>query len=140
MPEINVTEADFALLEREIFAVRCAVFIVEQDVPIDQEIDNADPFCRHVLVFENEQPIGTGRLLDNGHIGRVAVLKQYRHQGIGLAIMQKLEAIAKTIDLEHIYLSAQTSAIGFYEKLGYYSYGEIYMEVDIPHIRMKKPL
>lgn len=140
MTRLEISEADFSVAEEAIISVRRAVFINEQGVPAELEIDGCDPFCHHALMLMDKRPIATGRITQTGKIGRVAVLKHYRNQGYGRAIIQKLEAIASTIGLHQVYLGAQTSAIGFYQKLGYCAYGEIFMDADITHIHMKKCL
>ena len=133
-------EADFTVYEQEIISVRHAVFILEQGVPVELEIDGLDPFCHHALIFSEQQPVATGRITDTGKIGRIAVLKNYRNRGFGRAIILKLEEIACAIGRGHVSLGAQTNALGFYQKLGYCPYGEIFMDAGIPHIHMKKGL
>ena len=125
--------------------IRRQVFIQEQGVDPEEEIDNFDDIEKnkdiaiHVLVFENNQPIATGRLLldssDNeyAHITRVAVLLGYRGKGAGLVVMHWLQDMAKQIGRDGITLAAQTHAIGFYEKLGYVARGEIFLDAKIEH-------
>ena len=125
--------------------IRREVFIEEQGVDPEEEIDDFDNLEKindtaiHVLVFENNQPIATGRLLldssDNeyAHITRVAVLLEYRKKGAGLAVMHWLQDMAKQIGRDGITLAAQTHAIGFYEKLGYIARGEIFLDAKIEH-------
>ena len=125
--------------------IRRQVFIQEQGVDPEEEIDNFDDIEKnkdiaiHVLVFENNQPIATGRLLldssDNeyAHITRVEVLLEYRKKGAGLAVMHWLQDMAKQIGRDGITLAAQTHAIGFYEKLGYIARGEIFLDAKIEH-------
>ena len=125
--------------------IRREVFIEEQGVDPEEEIDDFDNLEKindtaiHVLVFENNQPIATGRLLldssDNeyAHITRVAVLLGYRGKGAGLVVMHWLQDMAKQIGRDGITLAAQTHAIGFYEKLGYVERGEIFLDAKIEH-------
>jgi len=125
--------------------IRREVFIEEQGVDPEEEIDDFDNLetindtAIHVLVFENNQPIATGRLLldssDNeyAHITRVAVLLGYRGKGAGLVVMHWLQDMAKQIGRDGITLAAQTHAIGFYEKLGYVARGEIFLDAKIEH-------
>ncbi len=138
MNDYCIFEADFSEYEQAIISIRSAVFIIEQGVPRELEIDGRDPFCHHVLAFIDEFPVATGRISRGGKIGRVAVLKKYRNLGYGRAIIAELEAIASTMGLDQVSLGAQTGATGFYQKLGYNPYGDIFMDADIPHIHMRK--
>ncbi len=118
--------------------VRSAVFIREQLIPEDQEWDEADASCVHVLAsaFTGEA-IGTGRLLPDGHIGRMAVLKSWRGQGVGAAMMRVLLAAAEARGHASVELSAQKHAIGFYRGFGFEVTGAEYLEVGIPHRAMR---
>ena len=127
----------------EIKAVRIPVFVHEQEVPEENEMDERDPHCIHALIMtDHNKPIGTGRLdvVKNGKVGRVAVLKEHRGQGLGNEIMSLLEKAAKDAGLSSLWMHAQTSALEFYEKLGYRKEGEEFMEENIPHFVMRKEL
>lgn len=118
-------------------AVRTAVFIREQQVPEALEWDQFDAVSVHVLAVNNTgQPIGTARLLPDGHIGRVAVLKEWRGQGLGSALLTKLLQILIKRRQFVARLHAQTSAIPFYKKFGFQVVGEEFMEAGISHVRM----
>jgi len=123
---------------QKIKKVRKKVFVKEQNVPGDIEIDGLDSEAKHVLVFDADKAIGTGRILFDGHIGRIAVEKQYRCRGIGRIIVEKLVEIAKGLQLSEVWLSSQYHAKGFYQKLGFIEVGDIYQEAGIDHIKMKK--
>lgn len=118
-------------------AVRTAVFIREQQVPEELEWDQFDAVSVHVLAVNNVgQPVGTARLLPDGHIGRMAVLKEWRGQGLGSALLTKLlQVLIKRHQFE-AKLHAQTSAIPFYKKFGFQIVGEEFMEAGIPHVKM----
>lgn len=118
-------------------AVRTAVFIREQQVPEELEWDQFDAASVHVLVLNKAgQPVGTARLLPDGHIGRMAVLKEWRGQGLGSALLTKLlQVLIKRHQFE-AQLHAQTSAIPFYKKFGFQIVGEEFMEAGIPHVKM----
>jgi predicted GNAT family N-acyltransferase len=119
-------------------AVRRTVFIDEQQVPEDEEWDEADPHCRHVLALtRNRDAVGTGRLDASGKIGRVAVLKKYRGTGVGGALMRYLVDLARDSGFTQAYLNAQTTAMGFYERLGFRAEGPEFDEAGIPHKRMR---
>ena len=120
------------------YAVRKQVFMDEQG--FSTELDETDKIATHVILYDNEKPIATGRIYqenDEYHIGRICVLKAYRKNHLASIVMQTLEEIGfKQTDT--IYLSAQLQAKGFYEKLGYLAYGDEYMDEHCPHIMMKK--
>jgi predicted GNAT family N-acyltransferase len=119
--------------------VRRAVFIEEQSVPEAEEWDESDPLCWHLLALTpNRDVVGTGRLDPAGKIGRVAVLPQYRGTGVGAAIVSHLVNLAAGQGLTQVYLNAQTSALRFYERLGFQAEGPEFDEVGIPHRRMRQ--
>lgn len=116
--------------------LRHRVFVVEQGVPEELEWDDADVDCTHVLALdEHKQPIGTGRLLPDGQIGRMAVVPEWRRRGVGSAILEFLLDRARERGLA-VYLNAQTHAIGFYSQHGLVAQGGEFMDAGIPHRRM----
>jgi predicted GNAT family N-acyltransferase len=129
---------------RQALLIRRRVFIEEQNVPEDLEIDehDADPAtvttAVHVLVRLDGEPVATGRLLlaePDGrlHIGRVAVLSDRRRYGLGRAVMEALHELAREHRAEAVTLAAQLHAIGFYERLGYRAYGDVFLDAGIEH-------
>ena len=117
--------------------VRRIVFIEEQQVPEALELDELDPVCHHVLVTDaDNQPIATGRIDSDGRIGRMAVLKEYRGQGIGSALLVALLDYAGQKQYADVHLHAQVTAIPFYEKHGFMADGEKFMDAGIPHMNM----
>ena len=124
----------------DICAIRYEVFVDEQNVPEELEIDGLDGEAKHVLTFVDGLPIGTGRILSDGHIGRVAVLKNFRGLGIGKSIMKELIKCAQDLSLEKVWLSSQWHAHSFYLDLGFVCVGEIYKEAGIDHIKMFRTL
>ena len=129
---------DYESHTKDICAIRYEVFVDEQNVPEDLEIDGLDNEAKHVLAFVDGVPIGTGRILSDGHIGRVAVLKDYRGLGIGKLIMKELIKWALDMNLEKVWLSSQWHAHSFYLDLGFVFVDEIYKEAGIDHIKMFK--
>jgi len=122
-------------------AIRRKVFIEEQNVPEELEWDEDDISCKHILVTNQDNTcIATGRIKPAGHIGRMAVLKQYRHCGIGSAILRELIKIANTQKLQKVFLHAQTSALEFYKKQGFETCSSEFMDAGIPHKTMEKKL
>ena len=136
MPPFTVRLAGWNNDQADLYAVRREVFVVEQEVPEELEVDGYDPECLHVLaVDENENAIGTARLLPDGRIGRVAVLKLWRKNGVGTALMQCLidEAEKHSQGEGDLRLHAQTWTIPFYESLGFIVEGDEFDEAGIPH-------
>src|SRR4030042_1199087 len=99
--------------------IRDDVFCREQGIPQDIEFDGLDSTAIHSIVFDEDIEIGTGRMLSDGHIGRIAVKKQYRGKGIGKIIMESLIDEAINMQFPEVWLSSQIHAKGFYEKLGF---------------------
>jgi predicted GNAT family N-acyltransferase len=117
--------------------VREAVFIREQGISVELEWDRLDAECIHVLAADATlHPIGTARMLPDGTIGRMAVLKEWRRQGVGSALMEKLLDEAKDLQVRQVTLNAQVYVTAFYRKLGFQAVGEEFMEAGISHVRM----
>ena len=143
------TAADMA----QVFAVRHEVFVLGQDVPADLERDDLDQLCDHVLARLDGVVVGTGRLVPGrvaadgtleaapvATIGRLAVAAPARGTGLGARLLWLLETLATGRGVPVVELHAQVHALGFYERAGYVSFGEIYREAGIDHIGMAKPL
>jgi predicted GNAT family N-acyltransferase len=125
--------------------IRLAVFVEEQAVPSQLEMDEMDAQCIHALAFEDSAfedslAVGTGRLLPDGHIGRMAVLKEFRGKGAGGALLAKLMEAAKSRGDREVVLSAQVHAVRFYQAYGFELFGEVYEEAGIPHRDMRRDL
>lgn len=122
-----------------VYDIRREVFIREQGIPEEIEMDDLDAEAIHVLAVVNGVPAGCGRLLMNGNdakIGRVAVRKDMRRTGIGDGICRLLISMALDRGAEKITANAQLSAEGFYSKLGFVREGEVFKEAGIDHVRM----
>jgi len=122
---------------REAKRIRFAVFVEEQGVPAEIELDDMDMHCLHALAFEGDEAVGTGRLLPDGHIGRMAVVKGWRGRGVGGALLRRLVEAARERGDREALLSAQVHALGFYRGHGFTPYGEVYNEAGIPHQAMR---
>ncbi len=121
--------------------IRSEVFIREQSVPKALEWDGLDDNALHLIATsETGEPIGTARLLNDGHIGRVAVLKAWRGHGVGAALMQEIIKQGELLGYRELELAAQIQALPFYEKLGFVAFGEEFMDAGIPHRNMRNPL
>jgi len=121
------------------FAIRLRVFVREQGVPEDIELDRDDRRAIHFLAFISTRAVGTARLVRRGHgakIGRMAVLKSYRGKGVGRKLLKGADSAAKKLGAKKIYLHAQVPVIGFYEKLGFRCVGPVFEEAAIPHRKM----
>jgi predicted GNAT family N-acyltransferase len=121
-------------------AIRLAVFVEEQGVPREIEMDEIDAQCVHALAFEDGAAVGTGRLLPDGHIGRMAILKPWRGRGIGSAILHSLIDAARRRGDREVMLSAQVHAVDFYRAHGFAPEGEVYEEAGIAHQAMIRAL
>jgi predicted GNAT family N-acyltransferase len=131
---------------RKAFDIRKAVFVEEQGVPIEDEFDEFDNLngqCEHLLVYFEEQPVGTGRIRwvnEFGKLERICILEPYRKFGLGKVIITALEEIAQGRGAKKVKLHGQTQAEGFYKKLGYQTSSSVFIEDGIPHLLMKKEL
>ena len=133
---------DYAAHAQEIRQIRDEVFLIEQQISREDEVDDRDELCKHALTFVDSTPVGTGRLdiEKDGKIGRVAVLQAFRRQGVGSSIMGSFEEFAKESGLPKIWFHAQLSAVPFYLNLGYVQSGPQFEEANIVHIKMEKAL
>lgn len=139
MSDFRIAEVSFAGAEPALRTVREAVFVREQGVPLALEWDGRDAEAAHVLAEDAEgRPIGTGRLLPDGHIGRIAVLPAWRGRGVGRAIMAALLELARRRGLARVHLAAQTGAVSFYEGLGFAAHGPEFLDAGIPHREMDR--
>lgn len=121
--------------------IRFAVFVREQKVPAEIELDDWDAKSLHAIARNaGGVAVGTGRLLPDGHIGRMAVLAAARGTGVGTALLRALINAARERGMRNIELSAQTHAVPFYEREGFEAYGNAYMDAGIPHRTMRKAL
>ena len=137
----RVDAADYAADRDALRAVREAVFVREQGVPLELELDAQDPDCLHVLARDADgRPIGTGRLTPAHTLGRMAVLPQWRGRGVGATMLAALTGLARERRWNAIELHAQVDAIGFYLRHGYLPIGPRYMEAGIEHQSMRRAL
>lgn len=133
----DIQTGDWSLLQKDAMMIREQVFIQEQDIPTEEEWDDLDAVAQHFVLYVENQPAATARLLPNHSIGRVAVLRQYRGQAYGKAIMRDVIRVAKAQQRTFVQLSSQVHAIGFYQALGFVEEGDEYLDCGISHITMK---
>ncbi len=136
MNKIIVKTVDFKAFFPDIEYIRLSVFVREQNVPLELEWDEDDHHATHILAWYNQQAVATARLLANGRIGRMAVLKKWRGKGVGKTMLQYLLQLASQQSLPTVHLSAQQHAVAFYEKHGFQINSECYMDAGIPHYTM----
>ena len=137
---VRIDLGDWGSMRRWAEPIRFEVFVEEQKVPSEMELDDWDIQCVHAVAFNGDTAIGTGRLLPDGHIGRMAVLESARGSGVGSALLMRLMEEAKRRGHAEAVLSAQTHAAPFYERHGYARSGEEYLDAGIAHIDMRRVL
>ena len=121
--------------------IRFAIFVGEQNVPSGIELDDLDAQCVHAVAFDDAgKAIGTGRLLPDGQIGRMAVVKDWRRQGVGDAILEALIEEARKRGHAEVLVAAQLQAAEFYRNHGFVADGKVYTEAGILHEKMRKKL
>jgi predicted GNAT family N-acyltransferase len=121
--------------------IRETVFVAEQGVPREIELDEWDERCEHAIAYDAARgAIGTGRLLPDGHVGRMAVLPEWRGQGVGGAILEALIERARARGMRHVALNAQTHAAPFYARFGFAAVGAEFIEAGIAHVEMAREL
>lgn len=137
MTDIRIEYADWHSDQQALIDLRTQIFIDEQHVPAELEIDGKDPDCLHVkAIGSSGELIGTARLLPDHYIGRMCVLKQYRHNGVGGAMLAFLINHARQHEIQCLKLNAQVSALPFYQRYGFEPDSEIFMEAGIMHKHM----
>lgn len=137
-----ITHKFYDYLPEEARLIRSEVFVEEQGFA--DEFDDTDETCQHLIIFDGDVPIATGRIFcqsGNTYVaGRIAVKKEYRGKNIGMEVMTLLEKKAAELGADTVAVSAQCRAQGFYEKAGYTASGETYLDQFCPHIHMEKNL
>ncbi len=126
---------------KDVFALREEVFIKEQNVPAEIELDCEDENATHIIARDGDTTIGCARIIfseHEAHIGRFAVKKAWRGKGIGANVFRFITEYCESRGCTRIWFNAQLHAVGFYEKLGYKKKGKIFIEAGIEHIEMEK--
>ena len=138
MAGIEIRIVDWDRYSETLSSLRHTVFVEEQGVPIELELDGEDATARHAAAFSDDgRLVGTGRMLASGKIGRMAVSQSMRRQGIGRALLDTLVAEAKRLKFEEVSLGAQLPAVAFYERAGFEAYGDIFLDAGIDHKMMR---
>jgi predicted GNAT family N-acyltransferase len=136
MNSVEVRVADWHKDNRDIRRIREAVFIAEQAIPAELEWDEDDLSAVHFLAVEGDYAVGTARLLADGEIGRVSVLKDWRGLRVGDKLLQAVIAHANALGLHEQKLSAQVHATAFYEHHGFRIVSGEFLEAGLPHVDM----
>ena len=137
-PEVEIKRVDWASEQAALSSLRRVVFIDEQAVPEALEWDNKDEVSAHFLAYLGSEAVGTARLTTEGQIGRMAVLKPYRNQGIASALLSTVLDYATQLGLEQVFMYAQADVVPLYEKFGFLKRGGVFLEADIKHQEMYK--
>ncbi|WP_416151123.1 GNAT family N-acetyltransferase [Salipaludibacillus sp. HK11] len=128
---------------KHVYDVRRKVFVVEQGVPEEVEVDEKEQQSIHFIAYKEECPVGAGRLRIHGSVAkaeRVCVLSDERGKGVGADIMRKMEVYSKENNLQSLKLNAQIHAEPFYKSLNYSTISDSFYEANIPHVTMEKNL
>ena len=122
-----------------VYALRNEVFVIEQNVPPEIEIDEEDKHATHIIAEENGVAVGCARVIfeDGGHIGRLAVKKSERGKEIGREICLYIIDYCRENGYDRVWLNSQLHAVGFYEKLSFVKRGETFFEAGIEHVKME---
>jgi len=137
---LKIELLDYPQAQAEAQRIRFTVFVDEQRVPAEIEMDEHDATSIHALAFSDGKAVGTGRLLPDGHIGRMAVLKEWRGRGVGQALLRALIDAARRRGDTEVALNSQVHALGFYGAEGFRAEGPVYEEAGIPHQAMRLKL
>jgi predicted GNAT family N-acyltransferase len=140
LANIQISNVSWRDSENDLRAIRTPVFIEEQQVAPEFEWDDVDLTAIHLLATLNKEPIACLRIIDYHKIGRMAVLKEYRGMSLGTALLLEAVDICKAHGSRSVYLSAQTHAIGFYQRAGFEVISDEYCDVHIPHVDMQLDL
>jgi len=135
----NIEKVTWQTHAQQLIAVREAVFIVEQNVPLALEWDGLDEAAQHLLALSSEgEAVGCARLLGDGSVGRMAVITLWRGLGVGAALLNSAIAYYRQQGIDVVTLSAQVHAIAFYEKFGFKVCSEVYVDAGILHRDMQR--
>lgn len=138
---LRLTLGDWSTQQTVAQAIRYEVFVIEQNIPLELECDEMDAVCLHAIAYDAQgQALGTGRLLPDGHIGRMAVRRAARGAGIGGALLAALVAAAEKRGDAAVVLNAQSHAEAFYARYGFVREGAEFLEAGIAHIHMRRAL
>lgn len=139
--DVRVAETNQQL--QDVFKVRRTVFVEEQGVPEERELDEHDNDSTHFIAYVQNIPVAAGRLRfvdDYGKLERICVLKEFRSREIGRGVISEMEAVIRENNLSKAKLNSQTYVVNFYEELGYEVVSDEFVDAGIPHVTMEKTL
>ena len=137
MTDFRVVEADWVRDRNALTRLRFEVFVSEQRVPPELELDGIDPECRHVqAISADDSLIGCARVLPDHHVGRMCVARAWRGRGVGSAILRFIINEARSQSIDALHLNAQLSALPFYQRFGFEAVGDVFMDAGIEHRKM----
>ena len=141
LPEVSIRIANWNEAQALVMPLRTEVFVMEQGVPPELELDEFDALSQHAIAADDANTVlATGRLLPDGHIGRMAVARSARRHGLGTAVLKALMSEAQRRGFARTVLHAQLSAQGFYTRNGFTAFGPVFMDAGIEHVAMEKAL
>jgi len=133
---ISIEVVDWQVVQTSISQIREAVFIEEQNVPVELEWDGLDTHCTQLLALKGAVAVGTARMTVTGKIGRMAVLRPWRRQGVGGQLLSKLISVGRAAQLPCVTLDAQITAIPFYQHFGFKVVSQSFIDAGIEHRSM----
>ena len=137
--DVTIQIVDWSTAQALVMPLRTAVFVIEQGVPPELELDEYDAVSQHAIAADQVNTVvATGRLLPDGHIGRMAVAHSERGNGLGTAVLMALIDKARRMGLNRVVLHAQLTARGFYTRNGFTAFGPMFMDAGIEHVAMEK--
>jgi predicted GNAT family N-acyltransferase len=136
MTDYRIEEVSWNLHRQTLRSIRGTVFVEEQNVPPDIEQDNADDTATHFLLTQDTVALACGRMLPDGKVGRMAVLKEHRNKGVGRLLLDHIIKHARQHSMIRLYLHAQAQAANFYLDAGFFHFGEPFDEAGIAHVAM----
>ena len=137
----QIVLGDWAAFGKDASLIRHEVFVVEQHVSLEEEMDGRDEACVHAIAYRPDGvPVGTGRLLPDGHIGRLTVLRPQRGKGVGALLLIRLVDEARRQGHLQVELAAQLHAQPFYAAHGFVAEGPVFLDAGIDHINMRRIL
>lgn len=134
---VNIVIGDWRSLRADATPVRHAVFVLEQKVPVELELDELDACAMHAVAYADGEPVGTARLLPDGQIGRMAVMPGRRGCGVGSQLLEAMLKLARDRGDRSALLHAQLQAIPFYRKHGFTAEGDVFLDAGIEHVSMR---
>jgi predicted GNAT family N-acyltransferase len=137
---IRLVRADWVKDNTTIRHIRYLVFVDEHQMPLDQDVDGRDPVCQHVLVYDGEEAVGTGRLQKDGRIGRLAVLPEARGRGYGGMLVEALVAIGMEQQNPEISVDAVEQVVGFFQRFGFNVRDETFFKNGVAYRHMVRRL